>query len=575
MGNKLTIYQVFTRLFGNKNTNCKIGGTIEENGVGKFDDFTTRALQEIHNLGINHLWFTGIVRHASRTQYPKPNINSGNPSLIKGSAGSPYAIIDYFDVDPDLAINPENRMDEFEALIARTHKAGMKVIIDFVANHVFREYHSINKPDGVSDLGKNDNESQGFNPQNNFYYLPGTTFKLPDGIGSTEINNTKVSVSPYFESPARATGNDKFTAQPGKDDWYETVKLNYGIDFQNNKRKYFNPMPDTWKKMLEILLFWASKGVDGFRCDMAEMVPVEFWQWAILRTREKFQDIIFIAEIYNPLEYHNYIKTGKFDYLYDKVGLYDSLKNIIHENGSTRSITGCWQMLEGIDQHMLRFLENHDEVRLASPFFANNPLAGIPAMTVVSTLNTGPVMIYSGQEVGEPAKGIAGFSNDDGKTTIYDYFNMPEHQKWMNDGAFDGGKLTADQNVLRGFYKKILLFSKQSPAISNGRFYDLMWAIGQQTDFEKDKVYAFIRFNTEQVLLIVVSFDKTKKQTVKIKIPDHAFGEIGFEQFGFFIAIEVLWNRTTINFQKETAIKTGVEIELNPLDAVIFEIKPG
>jgi len=575
MDNKLTIYQVFTRLFGNKNSTGKPNGFIEENGVGKFNDFTHQALTEIRDLGITHIWYTGIIRHASVTDYQNAGIGNSHPSLVKGFAGSPYAINDYYDVDPDLAANVEKRMLEFETLVALTHDAGLKVIIDFVPNHVFRQYHSTQKPAGISDLGENDNPSQAFSPQNNFYYLPGSSFKLPQGIELPEKLKNKVSLPPYFENPAKATGNDQFTPNPGKDDWYETIKLNYSVDFQNNKTKHFNPIPDTWNKMLDILSFWASKSVDGFRCDMAEMVPVEFWQWAILRTRENYPNLIFIAEIYNPLEYHNYIKTGKFDYLYDKVGLYDTLKNILTENGPARMITGCWQMLEGIDRHMLRFLENHDEVRLASRFFADNPLAGIPAFTVAATLNTGPVMIYSGQEVGEPAAGASGFSGDDGKTTIYDYFNIPEHQKWMNDGAFDGGKLSQSQKDLRSFYRKILKFSKLSPAISRGRFYDLMWANGQNSDFDKDKVYTFLRYNVEQALLIVVNFDKTRKQKVRVKIPEHAFNEMGIQQFHSFHIKELLWERPSMAFQKDVAIKRGVEIELNPLDAVIYELRPG
>jgi glycosidase len=307
---------------------------------------------------------------------------------------------------------------------------------------------------------------------------------------------------------------------------------------------------------------------------MAEMVPVEFWQWAILKMKEIYPEIIFIAEIYNPLEYHNYLKTGRFDYLYDKVGLYDTLKDILTENGSARNITNCWQMLEGIDAQMLRFIENHDEVRLASPFFANDPRAGIPAMTVAATLNNGPVMIYFGQEVGEPAFGASGFSGDDGKTTIYDYFCVPEHQKWMNNGAFDGGKLSESQKLLRSFYQKILNLSKNSPAISRGRFYDLMWANGQNADFDKDKIYAFLRYNVEQALLIVVNFDKSKKQKVMVKIPDHAFSEIGLHQFNSYCASELLWKQISMNFNKEDAIKRGIEIELNPLGALIFELRP-
>lgn len=573
MKTKISIYQTFPRLFGNKNKNPKIGGSIKENGVGKFNDYTSKALLTIRDLGITHIWYVGIIEHGTTTDYSKYGIAKDHPALVKGKAGSPYAIKDYYDVNPDLAVYVKNRMTEFESLVQRTHEAGLKVIIDIVANHIFRQYHSDVKPEGVEDFGQNDDTTKAFDPQNNFYYLPQTSFELPDGVLSN-IAAIKTAYKPYIEVPARITGNDVFAAKPDIEDWYETAKLNYGVDLQGNGDKCFNPVPDTWKKMTDIMLFWASKGVDGFRCDMAEMIPVEFWNYAVNIVKKHYPDLIFIGETYNPLEYYNYINFGGFDFLYDKVGLYDTLKNIIIHNASTLSISNCWKVLEGLDARMLRFIENHDEVRLASMAFAGDAKVAIPAMTLVATMNRGPVMIYGGQEVGEPAQGESGFSGDDGRTTIYDYFAMPEHQKWMNNGKFDGGGLSADQTLLRQFYQKILNFSLRYDAIANGEFYDLMWANPYGSLPQRNKIYIWLRHTSKQKLLFVISFDKSHDQQIRIKISDHAFNEMGWWKCCDFEAKELLWNMQKLQFDRKTAIETGLIIDLRPNDALIFEIVP-
>lgn len=574
MQKKISIYQTLPRLFGNKNTQPKINGTIQENGTGKFDDYSDKALLAIHDLGITHIWFTGVLEHGTMTDYSKYGIARDHPTLLKGRAGSPYAIKDYYDVDPDLAGNVTNRMKEFEQLIERTHKAGLDVIIDFVPNHLFRQYQSDNKPKGVNDFGVEDDKSRAFNPANNFYYLPDVTFQLPDNIPWLNRIDDEIPETPFHEKPAKVTGNDVFSGKPGHDDWYETVKLNYGVDIQANGQQYFDPVPDTWTKMLEILLFWANKGINGFRCDMAEMVPVEFWTWAIKGVKKEYPEIIFIAEIYNPFEYHSYVKMGGFDFLYDKVGLYDTLKSIITSDSTTLSISNCWKMLEGLDAYMLRFLENHDEVRFASDAFAGDPLAAIPAMTLSATMNRGPVMIYSGQEVGEPANGESGFSGNDGRTSIYDYFNVPEHQKWMNNGKFDGGGLTTQQVRLRQFYQKILNFSIKHDAIVNGEFYDLMWANNYDTLPVRDKVYIWLRHSPKQKLLFVANFDRHHGHNIKVKISDHAFNEMGWYKCEYFDAAELLWNARRLSFDRQTATHQGLSIELKANDALIFEISP-
>lgn len=512
MKQKFFIYQVLPRLFGNNNPTRKENGTKEENGCGKFSSFTLKALREIKAMGFSHIWYTGVIEHATKTNYSKYKIRADNPNVVKGNAGSPYAIKDYYDVDPDLADNPNKRMREFEDLIKRTHEAGLKAIIDFVPNHVAREYYSDAKPRKVSDLGEKDDKSQAFSPDNNFYYIPGQDLHL-------EFEQTAENI--YTESPAKVTGNDCFHSHPNINDWYETVKLNYGEDYQDGKAKYFTPIPDTWIKMRDILLFWESKGVDGFRCDMAEMVPVEFWSWVIQRIKEKNDQIIFIAEVYNPHEYDNYIFTGRFDYLYDKVGLYETFRQVITEKQPTSEITFSWQRLRNLQPNMLNFLENHDEQRIASDFFAGEARKGIPGMLVSASLNTNPVMIYFGQELGERGMDQEGFSGRDGRTSIFDYWQLESIENWRNDDKFDGEKLNTQQRLIQEFYVKLIGICNNEQAIKEGTFYDLMYANYDNYAFDSTKQYAFIRAKEKEVLLIVANFAGYTTD-IKVLIPQEA-----------------------------------------------------
>jgi glycosidase len=499
---KIHIYQVFPRWFGNPNRTVKRNGTMAENGVGKFTAFTSALLAEIKQLGITHLWYTGIIEHATQTDYTSYGIAKDHPAVVKGQAGSPYAIKDYYDVDPDLAECVPNRMAEFEALVQRTQEAGMKVIIDFVPNHVARQYRSDSKPAQVADLGQYDDTSKGFDPNNNFYYLPGQALTFDPG---------------YSEFPAKVTGNNRFTAHPGRNDWYETIKLNYGVDYMNGGRCCFDPVPDTWTKMLDIMLFWVKKGVDGFRCDMAEMVPVEFWSWVIPQVKAA-GEVCFIAEVYTPSLYRNYISQGHFDYLYDKVGLYDTLRGVIGETTHASDITRCWQAVEGIGSRMVNFLENHDEQRIASDFFAGSARAGFPGMIVAATLNTNPVMIYAGQELGERGMDDEGFSGRDGRTTIFDYWRIECIWNWIH--AKEG--LTDEQNLLRRSYARLLTIAGRESAITEGVFFDLMYANRHNSHLDARRQYAFLRKHEDEVILIVVNFARTE-QTVRILIPPDAF----------------------------------------------------
>ncbi|MBO7470973.1 MAG: alpha-amylase, partial [Bacteroidaceae bacterium] len=471
---------------------------------GLMKDFTAKALEQIRGLGCTHIWYTGIIEHASKTDYSAYGIPVDNPDVVKGEAGSPYAIRDYYDVDPDLAKDPQKRIREFELLVERTHKAGLKVIIDFVPNHVARQYHSDAKPKGVHDLGEDDDKTCSFSPQNNFYYLPAEQLHLENIL----------SKSTYKEVPAKATGNDNFTSWPSKNDWYETVKLNYGIDYLGGRQGRFSPTPDTWQKMLDIMLYWASKDIDGFRCDMAEMVPVEFWEWALPQVKEKYPAIIFIAEVYNPSLYRDYIHRGHFDYLYDKVGLYNTLLNV-RRGQSAQSITSCWQSVDDIRGKMLNFLENHDEQRLASDFLLGDAKKALPAL-LVSSLMPSPFMLYFGQELGERGMDAEGFSGQDGRTTIFDYWSVPTIRRWRNKGRFDGKLLTNEELSLQKTYQSVLQAREQT-LFAKGGFYDLMYV-----NPHLSRQYAFIRHSGKKFALVVANFSD-KEETVSLNIPEHFF----------------------------------------------------
>ena len=530
--NKLIIYQVFTRLFGNNNNHCIHNGSMAENSCGKMADFTGKALDEIKRLGATHVWYTGIIEHATQTDYRRYNIRPDHPAIVKGKAGSPYAIKDYYDVDPDLAKDVPGRMKEFENLVQRTHRSGLKVIIDFVPNHVARQYHSDTQPDGTTQLGANDDPHYAFSPYNNFYYIPQSELH-----GQFDMKGS--AAEPYHECPAKATGNNRFDATPGIDDWYETIKLNYGVDYQNAGTRHFDPTPDTWSKMLDILLFWASKHIDGFRCDMAEMVPVEFWEWAIPQVKEQYPDVLFIAEVYNPNEYHNYLFRGHFDYLYDKVGLYDTLRAIVCGHESATAITRCWQSLGGIEQRMLNFLENHDEQRIASDFFAGVPWKAIPALIVAACINTNPMMVYFGQELGERGMDHEGFSGCDGRTTIFDYWSVDTIRRWRNGGKFDGRMLTDDEKRLQAAYRRVLTLCREEKAISQGQFFDLMYANIGGWRFNEHRQFTFLRKYGNEVLLFVINFDPVPVE-VAVNIPSHAFSFLQIPQVEHYQAVDLL-----------------------------------
>lgn len=541
MNKKLIIYQVLPRLFGNRNLTRKEGGTIVENGCGKLNDFDTSTLQRIRNLGITHIWFTGIIRHATQTDYSSFGIPRQHASIVKGEAGSPYAIADYYDVMPDLAMCVDRRMEEWEQLVHRTHEAGMKVILDFVPNHVAREYRSIVRPVGVKDLGEDDDVSKHFSSQNDFYYCCHQSFE-------PEINLTGKDGLTYQEFPAKATGNDRFDNHPGINDWYETIKLNYGVDYcdAGGRSEHFNPVPDTWIKMVDSLLFWAAKGVDGFRCDMAEMVPPAFWAYATQIVTNRYPDIIFIGEVYDPSRYRTYIQSG-FMYLYDKVGMYDCVRGVMCGERPASSITYEWQSLDDISDRMLYFLENHDEQRIASDFFCGDAWKGVPGLLVSALMQRNPLLIYAGQEFGERGMDKEGYSGRDGRTTIFDYWAL----ETLYRGYFNREALSDEELHLSLVYQQILRIANRERAISEGQFFDLMYVNSLSERFNPRQQFAFLRKFEDEVLLVIANFS-AQPVNVEVTIPAHAFQVLDMPEKDI-LAVDLLTGDTLSTALKKDA----------------------
>lgn len=556
---KLIIYQAFPRIFTNTNDACIPDGTYRQNGAGKLNDISPKLLKSLKDLGVNCLWLTGIIEMATKTEFDGGRIPADNPNVVKGEAGSPYAIKDYYDVAPAIATDVDKRMREFEDVVARTHAAGLKLIIDFVPNHTARVYHSDVAPSGVQDFGASDDYSKFFDPSNNYYYITNQQFSPSFPIDGND--------NPYIEFPAKATGNDCFNAFCSEYDWYETVKLNYGYD-PGNGSTHFDPVPDTWLKMLSILRFWASKGIDGFRCDMVFMVPREFWHWAIPQVKQDYPELIFIGEIYDVDAYRPFLDYCGFDYLYDKVNLYDTLKGIERDNLSAARLTDCWQRIDGIGDSMLNFLENHDEVRFASREFADNPAKVLPFLVASSMISRGPFMIYYGQELGEPALDNEGFAGDKNRSTIFDYWSYDTLRRWYNDGKCTLTRLTQHEKWLRRMYATVLNLCNSQPAIREGNFFDLMYVNLRNPGFDPHRQFAFLRYTDGQALLFVLNFD-SKPVRVEVNIPDLAFDLAQIDEADI-VDRDLIWrkqHRYTVNrTQPLTA-------ELGAYDALILPLK--
>lgn len=588
---KYVVYQIFTRLFGNTNTTNKPWGTIEENGVGKFNDINDSALKGIKELGVTHVWYTGVPHHAVIRDYTEFGISNDDPDVVKGRAGSPYAVKDYYSVNPDLAENPSDRLAEFEALIARTHANEMKVLIDIVPNHVARNYVSIAKPEGVSDFGANDDTSVEYARDNNFYYVVGEDFIVPEVIAGYEPlggETHPLADGKFAESPAKWTGNGARKAQPHTHDWYETVKVNYGVrpdgskDFPELPKGYENAtyqqhyefwqqqaandlIPNSWFKFRDITLYWTEKGVDGFRFDMSEMVPYEFWSFLNSNIKMKNPDAFLLAEIYNPSIYRDYLLKGKMDYLYDKVDFYDAIKPLMRGEKDADALPQIQQRFADIEHQLLHFLDNHDEQRLASPEFAGDMNKGKPALVVSTLISTSPMMIYFGQEVGEDGSEDMGFG-DPSRTTIFDYAGVPAHQAWMNGGKFDGGALSAEQAALRAYYQKVLNFAIEHPAIG-GNYADLHQFNRDNNGQYRGDQMAFVRWFGDKRVLVVSNFSDSDAVTYNLMVPKSITNELALPTGSLELNDVLTGTRYSVSSEPQGL---QIPLELAPLQSVIL-----
>ena len=582
---KVVIYQVLVRLFGNTCTRNVPYGTKEENGIGKFSDFTDAALEGIKELGTTHIWLTGVLHHALVGDYTHIGIPNDIPYLVKGRAGSPYAIKDYYNVNPDLADDPTKRLEEFVALVERIHQHGLKVIIDIVPNHVARCYHSISMPKGVQDFGAQDNTQVGYSRDNNFYYNIGEFLSLPSTtIGYTPEDTAlrQLSQSPYKEYPAKWTGNS-CSSSPALTDWYETVKLNYGVAPDGHKDFEALPpemalwdvgahyafwqsklVPDTWKKFKEIVAYWLDFGVDGFRYDMAEMVPVEFWSYLNAFIKSRRPDTFLMAEIYNPESYRDYLYIGKMDALYNKVGLYDTLRDIICYEHSTDRIDWTQDTLSDIWPQMLHFMENHDEQRIASEGFARDPRYALPAMAVSAHLNEASVMVYFGQEVGEAARENAGFGSPT-RTSIFDYIGVPAHQRWVNGKRYDGGALTPEEAALREYYCRLL----NLPIV--GAFRNIHQYNRAYTPYYNDKVYSFVRETVEEKWLVIANFSKRDGFGFELQVPPELLTTWDLPN-GSYPLSDKLYGEVQTHFHR-TDSYGRMRVDIAPLQTLFFKLE--
>lgn len=561
---RVRIYQLMPRLFSNTNETRKTNGTMLENGVGKFREINDAALTSLKDMGFTHLFLTGVLRQATSTEYPR--LRADDPDILKGLAGSPYAVRDVCDVCPDYAVDPENRMAEFRELIARCHTHGLKVLIDMVPNHVARSHASVTKPE--LSFGVEDDRAKFFHPRNNFFWMRGE-LRLPtvseDGrflSPTCQVLGKGDGRYPEEKLYTRVSGNNVTNTYPSINDWYETAKLNYGYDFVSGIRQFPHaetpeiPVPDTWHKMDAVLAWWQSVGVDGFRCDMAHMVPPEFWAWAIGRARERNGDVFFLAEAYDsdPMKVSsgdpmlrslndgrghvmtNLMAAG-FDSVYDDPS-YKVLKGMFDggnwANDLDRAFSDAFLFDNG-----LRYVENHDEVRIAAKNQWGNigPTVGRPVSAILYGISRGPVMVYSGQEVGVRAEGSEGFSDDNGRTSIFDYWSIPEMLPWINDHKYDGALLSEEAKNLREYYRTLLRLVGE-PAFRTGFFFPLNPANIEQPGFGRlgpegasgHWLYAYLRIEsrTGQWYLIVANLNPKEAMTkLHIEMSSEALAYLG------------------------------------------------
>ena len=583
---KELIYEIVPRVFGNKIPSQKPWGTSQENGVGKFNDITDLALQQIKELGATYIWYSGVLEHSSLSDFSSIGVDSDDPDIVKGRAGNLFAIKDYYDVDPDLAQNPIKRLEEFTSLIDRTHKNNLKVIIDIVPNYVARNYKSQTSSKKRPDFGADDATSE-YNRNNNFYYVQNTAFFVPIIENYKPLNGENHSLldGKFAENPAKWSGSGS-AAMPNPSDSFDVVKLNFG---QNNGQDEFpelpvnfdmqpvaahlnfwkdKDVPDTWKKFKDIALFWMDKGVDGFRFANADQVPVAFWSYLNSAIKVKYPDAFLLGEVNDEKRYRQFIRVGKMDYVYDKNGLYAKQAQILKGKIDPDQLVYAVKSIEDISANVVNFIENHDLNRIASAEFGSNGHKAKPLMTIATTISASPTIIYFGQEVGEPAKQESGFGKAN-QTSLYDYTNVPNHQRWMNDGKFDGAKLKFEEKLLRDFYQRLLRFSAQSNAIA-GEYEQLQTANKDSKGYDAD-IFSFVRFSDNEKLLIVVNYSDSKSSYFDLKIPTSVILKMKLRD-GNYIIKDQLYGKSTLKLTVDKG-QGSVTLTLAPSESFIYQIK--
>lgn len=587
---KPVIYQLVVRLFGNTTTNRTKDGTIVENGTGKFADINDAAITSLASLGVTHVWLTGVLRQATLTDYASIGLPADDADTVKGRAGSFYAIRDYFDVSPDYANDPAKRLEEFDALVERIHAKGLKVMIDLVPNHVARSYASVVKPE--LDFGNADDQTKFFSPQNDFFYLAepanqSLTLTKPSGW-----NPSGVSFDGKFDRESggpgkvpRATGNNVTSVNPGETDWYETVKLNYGFNFIDNVGAY-SPTPSAWTKVDAILAYWQARGVDGFRCDFAHYVPTEAWSFLLAKVKERDPKSLVIAEAYDNL---NGLIAAGFDAVYHDA-TYDTFKRLYLGKAGQGDVDGVLNSIDdAIRGRYVQYLENHDERRIASPLVpGDNPdgtgfgsmNAGHQLAPLAYLYSNGPILMLNGQEVGEPGAGEEGFQGDDGRTTIFDYWSMPEHQKWVNGHAYDGGQLSEDQKKLRAYYGDLFALG-QDARVRGNRFWGLKY-FNNAAMFPdaSDAMFTFARFaqKSGSLLVVAANFGVGQPATGKIRIPEDLAEKAGLAS-GSLRVSAVLDERGKIDkvvlddITRASLVADGFDAVVGDQSAVVFIIE--
>jgi glycosidase len=337
-----------------------------------------------------------------------------------------------------------------------------------------------------------------------------------------------------------------------------------------------------------VLAYWQGLGVDGFRCDFAHWVPVEFWKWAIARARSR-APAYFFAEAYdNPdaapgFSPSAFVQAG-FDALYD-YQLYNGVKGIF-ASGKWCNDLDALLPDAAVEGHLLRYAENHDECRAAAPIKLGDPgnsgfgsaWEGFAVTALLHALGPDPALLYNGQEVGEPGQGAEGFGGDDGRTTIFDYWTMPAFARWVNGHAYDGANLTGDQQSLRSSYLVLWKLLSQ-PAFAEGKVYSIQSANKAAPSYggSGQWMYGFLRYQPDagQTYLVLINLDPANGYQPKVHLPTEALNQARLPPSGATLHFADAFSPYTASAAASDLPTLGVEIDMPPLGVRMLRITSG